>query len=400
MQDDGNGIDFKGVGNRTYWVTRTGVGGSQKRELADLPNVVRNNRIYNNQGGGMVVHVGNCRGLHVYNNEFSYNWGSDGSAMNFSMKGVQNGLFYDEYQAALSDGSIYDYTPGDLGEGLFENIFIYRNMIYKNGYIAVDESDATKDILTKDGVGRNGISIKLSSEESFKSSIRNVWIVNNTIAYNHWYGLGVYWDDKLKARNVPSFDGLHIVNNIFAMNTGDYDLQLDGGTRSNGDGVQLFLRDQITPKVGGDGFICSLELNHNCYYNERSDSGVVQFEFVVNSYILTVEGLSGFSPPSLEVGCVISLGSFGVGSIEKDPLFIDVSANNFHIDFESPCVDAGTRTALNGYEGGLVHDVDFEYRRAQSDPDMGADEIAGLHGSSPQHPFYWISEDKVRELGL
>jgi hypothetical protein len=64
--DDGNGIDIKASGNRTYWRSDRNATGSRIRRLSDMPNVIRNNVIKNN-GVAIILHFG-CRGIHIYNN--------------------------------------------------------------------------------------------------------------------------------------------------------------------------------------------------------------------------------------------------------------------------------------------------------------------------------------------
>jgi hypothetical protein len=75
--------------------------------------------------------------------------------------------------------------------------------------------------------------------------------------------------------------------------------------------------------------------------------------------------------------------TWGSGIIDADPLFIDSSKNDFHINYHSPCVDAGDNYAPNL----PVKDIDGEPRiilkgnrilvgspGTESIVDMGADE--------------------------
>lgn len=60
----------------------------------------------------------------------------------------------------------------------------------------------------------------------------------------------------------------------------------------------------------------------------------------------------------------------GIGNITDDPFFVDDVNNNYHIEPNSPCIDAGDPNGT--YTGEL--DIDFKDRLVGDEVDMGADE--------------------------
>lgn len=77
------------------------------------------------------------------------------------------------------------------------------------------------------------------------------------------------------------------------------------------------------------------------------------------------------------------------GNIDQDPCFEDADANDFHLDTNSPCIDAGDP---NGDYSGEF-DIDDQPRVMVSEVDMGADEAAYL---PTDHPDYneWVDVGK------
>ena len=61
----------------------------------------------------------------------------------------------------------------------------------------------------------------------------------------------------------------------------------------------------------------------------------------------------------------------GGGNIDADPLFVDPDNGDFHLSFDSPCIDVGDNSVV---EDGAV-DMDGEQRIQHGVVDMGADEF-------------------------
>ena len=60
----------------------------------------------------------------------------------------------------------------------------------------------------------------------------------------------------------------------------------------------------------------------------------------------------------------------GLGDISADPLFVDISAGDYHLTAGSPCINAG----WNGAPNIGMEDIDGEPRISDSIIDIGADE--------------------------
>ena len=71
-------------------------------------------------------------------------------------------------------------------------------------------------------------------------------------------------------------------------------------------------------------------------------------------------------------------GATGVGNISADPLFVNAAAGNFHLMANSPCINAGTATALPSGVTLPATDFDGNSRIVGSAPDMGAFEYGTI----------------------
>ncbi len=62
----------------------------------------------------------------------------------------------------------------------------------------------------------------------------------------------------------------------------------------------------------------------------------------------------------------------GTGNINVDPLFAGPSAGDYHLEWGSPCIDAGNKSLL---PAGMIEDMEGDPRVYQGALDMGADEF-------------------------
>ncbi len=376
-QDDGNGIDIKGSGNRTYWQNMPG----GERVLRDMPNVIRNNVLTRNAEAAIILHYG-CKNIHVYNNEIAYNYGRALEVAAGALEGAQ-------WKSEMT-------LTADAGPALMQDIFIYRNMIYKNGYIIFNGTDMTYEVYIEatlgicsslDGrhFGRTAIYITeafSTTEVDYHGSIDNIMIVNNTVADNYWYGLTVELSYDSTLTNLIDNDDYHvsnvaIVNNIFSGNTGN-----------SFNGVQVRISDQLSSSgYGYRGFLCSMDISNNCYYNPQgTKSDVVSYQ----SNNLQLSSFSGLSETFIlyvsYLPVLCTAGPFGSGSIDAEPLFVNPGRNNYKLLFYpefniiSPCVNQGVDVDdLLHYETGMPAtmgpDYEFEFNLTIQTPDMGADEV-------------------------
>ena len=147
----------------------------------------------------------------------------------------------------------------------------------------------------------------------------------------------------------------------------------------------------------GGGICCntSSPMITNCtiYGNESEEGGGVyyhdSFGTVTNSIIWgnTPQGLYLYSGNPVVTYSDIQGGYSGTGNINANPLFADAANADYHLQANSPCIDAGTNT--------VAPDTDFEGdpRPQGLDNDMGADEylfpiiyIEPCYGNTPCYP--------------
>jgi len=286
--DDGNGVDLKGAGNRTYFQRSRGWW-----VLCDLPNVVRNNLFSENMGPAIVVHFG-CRNLHIYNNQFSHNYANEGAAIAMITVDLSNGIWESEY----SEGDYYD--SGNKMPGLTQDVYIYRNMVFRNGFVPAAVAGSNNDVMTPAGFGANALSIESPSAAGRPHGSRDgMYFINNTVADNKGYGLFV---ELVVVTGVPDedeyyFNNLVIVNNIFSGNTGKiiYDPHFQNE-------VQIAIRDEMVEVDSARSFLCEIQINNNCYYSTKV-TGVVSFAYdsgTPNELTLSDSGFAVFCAESQE----------------------------------------------------------------------------------------------------
>ncbi|MCK5269295.1 MAG: right-handed parallel beta-helix repeat-containing protein [Sedimentisphaerales bacterium] len=95
------------------------------------------------------------------------------------------------------------------------------------------------------------------------------------------------------------------------------------------------------------------------------------------------------------VGCsatysCIEDGDIGTGNIDDDPCFVDSENDDYHLDWDSPCIDAGDPGM---YYGGK-RDIDKHWRKIGLWTDMGADEYKDCSYISPAD----FNEDEIVNL--
>ena len=80
-------------------------------------------------------------------------------------------------------------------------------------------------------------------------------------------------------------------------------------------------------------------------------------------------GAANDAQGSMVISSSLVDGGFG-GSLDMDPLFVDPANGDYHVAFDSPCVDAGDDSAMNL----AMVDFDGDVRIVNGAPDIGADE--------------------------
>jgi hypothetical protein len=215
-------------------------------------------------------------------------------------------------------------------------------------------------------------------------------IENNVISGNTsgGYGAGVSGCSGIIRNNIISGNsalygggginqcGGAIQNNIITGNSGEY----GGGFISCGGIIQNNIIYGNFASGHGGGFVfCEGTIMNNtiCGNTASLDGGGLDEcrGFIINNIIWGNSGnqLSSCSNPFYS--CVQSWGGGGIGNITTDPKFVNPAGADYHLQSDSPCIDAGNVYYLYGDR---VVDIDGECRIAGASVDMGSDE----YGSS------------------
>jgi hypothetical protein len=332
--DDGNGIDIKASGNRTYWESVKDGSGVDSRQLMDLPNVIRNNVLKNNYAVSIILHFG-CRNIHIYNNEIAYNY--DG-AIEIRAGSLSNAQWEHEYTATA-----------DAGPAMMDDIYIYRNMIYRNGFINIGGTDIVYQTYIEDtlgicntdelNLGRNAIYIlsvgapDYHVQHEYHGSYNNIWIANNTISNNYWYGISI---DISFDESVPFIDN----STYYAQNINVLNNILYGNTGVDMTGAQIKIEDELSlNNYGVRGYLCGIQIDSNCYYNtlsakaSRIIASYQRTNLTASLYFSLTDSI--LLSPTGTATCLV--GPFEMASLEVDPFFRSSSSNDYRLSRSSMC---------------------------------------------------------------
>jgi hypothetical protein len=162
----------------------------------------------------------------------------------------------------------------------------------------------------------------------------NQWVNDITIEHNLFYcdsgiGRGTYNGIDLKGTNRYGTDTTRIENNTFALrsNEGSRRCLYFSTTGKSNPALTYFRNNIIYNSTIGDVSRAPYHLN-NCYYNPFNPRDTIQEK----------------------------------GGLTSDPLFVDYTKNDFHLQPSSPCIDKGTRTQWP---------YDFDGNKIVNTPDMG-----------------------------
>jgi len=163
----------------------------------------------------------------------------------------------------------------------------------------------------------------------------------------------------------------------------DNQSNLGGGVRCGpGSFVQNSLLTENSATYSGGGAYCfSGGTIQNCTISKNSavqGAGVRSRYSYVQNCIVYYNSPSNFYGENLEYSCTFPLFP-GEGNISNNPEFVNFAGNNFHLEFPSPCIDAGT----NAYAPGTT-DLAGHPRIFSGTVDMGAYEYI------PEPTGIWI----------
>ena len=203
---DGDGIDFKGLRQRT--------------RDSDPFTIVAHNLFLFNEGPAITTHNGTI-GLEIYRNVMA------GNGTGITLIAGNNTHFLDEWTVRDDvenvDREVRSYTF--IEQGCYR---IYRNLIYNNNRIDADCGTGGKGT----GILINGTGVvelrdgAQASAGTVSHRFRDIWIVNNVLAGHEYYGLNAYRHLNRYDSQTDEFDldhasqilGLHVLNNLIVNN--------------------------------------------------------------------------------------------------------------------------------------------------------------------------------------
>jgi hypothetical protein len=195
-------------------------------------------------------------------------------------------------------------------------------------------------------------------------------------------------DEYVYGGGLSHCDG-KISNCIITGNLAEADEYVYGGGLAFCDGTIINCTITGNTAPGGGGlYRCDAEIR-NCIVASNKNGGLYKCDGMIKNCTITGNTYSGLSVcDGMINNCIIWDGIYncsanitysdvaggwsGVGNIDEDPLFVDAAGGDYHLRWDSPCVDAGDPDFIP--EPGEV-DIDGEPRVIGGRVDMGADEV-------------------------
>jgi predicted outer membrane repeat protein len=333
-----------------------------------LYNCTLDNNVTWKGGGGIYL----TTGASVYSCILKNNstWGSKEGGGFYS----DGGLLYNCLISGNSAGSI------GAGGTLYGNTTMDRCVIVANtttstgagGGLGLSDGAAVKScFLSNNKAGMGG--------GFYHNGSVSVRMENCTITGNQslsGYGGGGWCDSGLVLSNclvsgnssasggggLGSYDGFTVYNTVISNNTA----QTQGGAIYSEDTVHLIncllARNAATSDGGGLGLICGANSEVRnctiCCNQSGGTGGGIYFDkgcggaslAAINTLVMsnTATSSPNYAQPygniAFSYSCASPLPASGTGNINNNPLFVNVGANNFHLQAASPCVDKGTTT--------------------------------------------------------
>ncbi len=200
-------------------------------------------------------------------------------------------------------------------------------------------------------------------------SASDVNIANCVIADNE--GDGIYCNgSSLGLRNSIIEDNAD--HGIYS-STGTEEIEIKNnwiygnGADDSGDGIHIYMAYPVDAVIRNNTVVDNSNYGiHSDYANEISVSNCIIWGNGDGSLHKDHEAFDNIVYSCIEGGFA------GTGNISSDPCFVDVDANNFHLNANSPCIDAG----IPDFEPDANEtDIDGSPRVIGDEVDMGADEF-------------------------
>jgi hypothetical protein len=244
-------------------------------------------------------------------------------------------------------------TGGGIGGDRYNNCIIQYNEI-NNYYVAgIDVTGSTGEEcysnivrynLVHDGDTTMGCAIQVNVNVGYTDAT-----YDNEVYYN------IIYNDKRGIMLTGDVNGNKVYNNIIYNVTAE-GLYLD--TKDSKSPSNNILKNNIVHTAGGKLIMVDAGLfgdgnvaDNNCFYDSDFTN---KFRYGGSTYSTLGDWQSGTSQDA--------------NSINSDPLFVNAPNDDFHLQPNSPCIDAGTNVGLT---------QDFEGNPIINTPDIGAYEYAG-----------------------
>ncbi len=345
-------------------------------------NIITNNTVYW-YGGGIYCHVSSAT---IINNIIMNNSGTDGGAIYSSSSSLMissnnitgnsviyyGGGVYCWISSLMIADNIIAGNTGYLGGGIFcENYcsgMIKSNILTGNAasvdgggiYCSSSSPTIAKNIINDNSANEKGGGIFCRLDNCSPAISNNVISGNGAVGS----GGGIYcYEDSSPILN----------NNIITGNSANH----FGGGICCKESSPAITNNTVTGNTAaerGGGIYCThnsfTTVANTIFWNNYAPSGPeIQIQSTPHVSTLTisfsdVEG--GLASVLVKPGCTLN---WGPGMIDADPLFVDQINEDYHLTFNSPCIN-------KGYNHGYIPSKDFEgdIRAAGSRPDIGADE--------------------------
>ncbi|MEA3308043.1 MAG: right-handed parallel beta-helix repeat-containing protein [Chloroflexota bacterium] len=268
--------------------------------------------------------------------------GSDGSVLDGFT--VRNG------EALRGGGILVEGTGGTI-----RNCTVVNNTAYETGGGVMINSGA-RAVIQSNQILSNTVPESPGSGVCIDSS--EVLLDSNLIAYNactdYVHGNGAIGIDM----DGPSLP-VTVTNNVVVFNTdkgimvndGVHDLQIINNTIASNRNEGILAWGTITVSL----------LRNNIIALNGYDCGIAAAQ---GAEFQTLDHNDVWQDDYCDYGGAVNPPTPGIGSISEDPLFVDVANGDFHLQADSPCIDAGTSV------GAPATDIEGTLRDAI--PDIGA----------------------------
>lgn len=335
-------IDTKGTVNIQDSIIKenTGIrggGGRVKCTHITISNTMFNGNVSSKQGGGLNIYYGDAA---VSNSTFSNNTAS----------GDGGGIYIeDDSYARNPDQTI------TISHSMFSSNTCGGDNnndgggVYAGNYATVDHSTFNSNTAGNNGDG-GGLYIGKDATISDSTFFSNKTHSGGGIYFN---GNSAILVNNIIAKNVATDGGGGIYYRYVRKGVITNNTITENQSDTNGDGIYFYTDNE-----------CTFEVYNSIIYDNDTEDIFIYGDGAVYAY-------------NNDYGTLAGQHFAGWGdNIQEDPLFVNPTGNDYHIQSSSPCVNAGHAAAPE------LPETDFEGDPRDSPPDIGADEIPGTAPNS------------------